>query len=37
VDIETLAQRISEEAVDTGTTVMWVTLVDAIARKPAQK
>ncbi len=37
VDVDTLASRISDEAVATGATVIWTTVIGAASRKPKQQ
>jgi hypothetical protein len=37
VDVDTLASRISDEAVAAGATLIWMSLIGAASRKPAEQ
>jgi hypothetical protein len=37
VDVDTLASRISDEAVAAGATLIWMSLIGAFSRKPAEQ
>jgi SAM-dependent methyltransferase len=37
VDIETLEQRLSDEVITTGATIVWVSLIGAVSRKAAEQ